>query len=293
MKHPIDISIVVLNYNTSDLLNGALESIVSTVGDLNVDVTVIDNASTDGGFAQVSDVLKSNPLFSFIQRDTNIGWAAINIMLAKKGRYILTLDPDAVLHPGALQTLLAFMDRMPTAGAATAKLLNSDGSPQLYYRRIMTPSMAFFTTLAGRAIDKYLLGLREFRHYRYDDLNLDTVSEVEQPAWPCLIWRREALGAYIVDKKIPFYFVDVDMSKRVYDRGYKIYLVPQATITHLKSASFGRTNDAWRRREYYRSVKVYLYKHYPYASPLLSAMFSLDRALRACVHAVTGREPLR
>lgn len=293
MKDTIDLSIVVLNYNTSELLNGALESIRSTAGNISFDVTVIDNASTDGGLAQVSPALKSDPRLSFIQRDKNIGWAAINIMLAEKGRYILTLDPDAVLHPGALQTLLAFMDRMPTAGAATAKLLNSDGSPQLYYRRIMTPRMAFFTTLVGRVIDKYLLGLRELKHYRYDDLDSNIVSEIEQPAWPCLIWRREALGAYIVDEEIPFYFVDVDMSKRMYDRGYKIYLVPQAAITHLKSASFGRTNDAWRRREYYRSIRVYLHKHYPYAFSILSPILFIDRALRACIRTITGHEPLR
>ena len=292
MKETPDISIVVLNYNTSDLLEGALQSIVATAGDLRVDVTVIDNASTDGGFAQVSDVIKADPRFSFVPRDTNIGWAAINCMLERKGRYILTLDPDAVLHPGALQTLLAFMDRMPTAGAATAKLLNSDGSPQLYYRRIMTPKMAFFTTLFGRIIDKYAFGLREYKRYRYDDLNLDLMTEVEQPAWPCLIWRREALGEYIVDKEIPFYFVDVDMSKRVYERGYKIYLVPQATITHLKSASFGRTGDSWRRREYDRSILVYLRKHYPHASLVLFPALYLDRILRAVVRTVIGREPL-
>ncbi len=293
MKWNSDISIVVLNYNTSDLLNGALESIVATVGDLNVDVTVIDNASIDGGLAQVSPAFKSDSRFSFIQRDKNIGWAAINVMLAKGGRYILTLDPDAVLHPGALQTLLAFMDRMPKAGAATAKLLNSDGTPQLYYRRIMTPSMAFFTTLFGRVIDKYLLGLRELKRYRYDDLNLDIMSEVEQPAWPCLIWRREALGPYIVDKDIPFYFVDVDMSRRVYDNGYKIYMVPQATITHLKSASFGRTNDAWRRREYNRSILYYFRKHHSYAYWILLPMFLIDHVLRAGIRTLIGREPMR
>ncbi|MFA7309391.1 MAG: glycosyltransferase family 2 protein [Candidatus Paceibacterota bacterium] len=293
MKENPDISIVVLNYNTSDLLNGALQSIVETVGDLHVDVAVIDNASTDGGFAQVSAEIKTNPLFTFIQRDKNVGWAAINSMLAKKGRYILTLDPDAVLHPGALQTLLAFMDRTPKAGAATAKLLNSDGTPQLYYRRIMTPKSAFFMTVFGRIIDKYFFGLRQFKRNRYDDLNLDVVSEVEQPAWPCLIWRREALGPYVVDERIPFYFVDVDMSKRVYDNGYKIYLVPQATITHLKSASFGRTNDTWRRNEYNRSIRVYMRQHYPRSYLALAPVLAIDRMLRAAIRMLTGKEPLR
>ncbi len=293
MKEIFNISIVVLNYNTSDLLEGALQSIVATVGDLSYEVVVIDNASKDGGFIQLSTAIKNNPHFSFIQRDTNIGWAAINIMLARKGRYIVTIDPDAVLHSGALQALVAFMDHTHDAGAATAKLLNSDGSPQLYYRRIMTPYLAFFTTLIGRVIDKYFLDLREFKRYRYDDLDLNAVSEVEQPPWPCLIWRREALGEYIVDEEIPFYFVDVDMSKRVYNCGYKIYLVPQAIVTHLKSASFGRTSDVWRRCEYNRSIRVYLGKHYPYAFLVRDIALPFDRVIRACVRALTGREPLR
>ncbi len=285
---------VVLNWNTSDLLKGALQSIVDTAGDMNIEVVVIDNASTDGGFHRLDGAFENDPRFSFIQNEKNIGWAAINLMLERTaGKYILTLDPDAVLHPGALQTLRAFMESNPKAGAATAKLLNSDGSPQLYYRRIMRPRQFFFTTLFGRLIDKYILGLREFNRYRYSDLDLTVVSEVEQPAWPCLIWRREALGDYIVDKDIPFYFVDVDMSKRVYDRGYKIYLVPEATITHLKSASFGRANNAWRRREYNRSIKVYLRKHYSYALPLLLPLLALDHLLRELVILLTGSEPLR
>lgn len=293
MNNTSDISIVVLNYNTSDLLNGALQSIVDTVGELHVDVTVIDNASTDGGFSRVNAELKGNPLFTFVSRDKNVGWAAINPMLEKKSRYILTLDPDAVLHPHALQELLSFMDATPSAGAATAKLLNSDGSPQLYYRRIMTPKTAFFMTLFGRMVDKYLLDLHEFKRNRYDDLDLNAVAEVEQPAWPCLMWRPEALGAYIVDERIPFYFVDVDMSRRLYNLGYKIYLVPQATITHLKSTSFGRTNDQWRRREYNRSIKIYLKKHYPRAYLPLVPILALDRVLRAGIRFFTGREPLR
>lgn len=290
---PPDISIVVLNYNTSDLLNGALESIVATVGDLRVDVTVIDNASTDGGFSKLNTSLKENPLFTFVQRNTNIGWAAINIMLAKKGRYILTLDPDAILHPGALQALLAFMESHPEAGAVTAKLLNTDGSPQLYYRRITTPVFYFFTTVFGRLVDKYFLGLRYWRRYRYDDLDLDSISEVEQPAWPCLMWRREAPGPYIVDRRIPFYFLDVEMSKRLYTHGYKIYLEPCASVTHLKSTSYGKRDDAWRWREYYRSLGVYFRIYYPSQAPFLRVLMWLDRIARSFLKSVFGREPLR
>ncbi len=293
MKGNLDISIVVLNYNTSDLLNGALRSIVSTVGDLRVDVTVIDNASSDGGFSHVDTAYKSDARFRFVQNKENVGWATVNMMLETTGRYILTLDPDATLHPGTLQALMAFMDSTPAAGAATAKLLNPDGSLQLYYRRIMTPLFFFFTTLIGRVIDKYLLELRYFNYYRYVDLDTDRAGEVEQPALPCLIWRREAVGDCIIDPELAFQFTDVDMCKRVYNSGYKIYLVPEAVATHLKSTSYARRTSSWRRGGYNRSIKIYFWKHYPFFYPLFFVLFLIDQALRALLRYTTGREPLQ
>ena len=234
MKEDIDISVVVLNWNTSDLLPVALRSIPSAVHGLRWEAVVIDNASTDGGLAHVTEDIKNDPHFSFVQNEKNLGWAAINPMLERPGKYIATVDPDAILHTGALEKLFMFMESHPQAGAATAKLLNTDGSPQIYFRRLMTPSVFFFTTLLGRIIDKYLLGLRRWRSYRYEDLDITKVSEVEQPSWPCLMWRREALGGYVVEPRIPFYFLDVDMSRRVYNRGYKAYVVPDAVAVHLK-----------------------------------------------------------
>ncbi len=294
MNNLLDISIVVLNWNTSDLLNGALGSIVSTAGGVSFDVTVIDNASTDGGLSRVDEKFKKDPRFSFVQNGANAGWPAINRMLSEaRGDYILTLDPDAILHPGALAALLAFMRSHPGAGAATAKLLNPDGSPQLYYRRIMTPAFYFYTTVFGRAVDKYLLGLRKWREYRYTDIDLVNVSEVEQPSWPCLIWRREALGPYIVDKRLPFYFLDVEMSARLYRRGYKIYMVPEAVATHLKSTSYGKRDSSWRKREYYRSLTTYFRTYHPIAALWVVPLARLDRSMRALMLRVIGREPLR
>lgn len=289
----LDLSIVVLNYNTSELLNDALVSIAPGASDLSYEVVVIDNASEDGGLACVDARFKNDPRFTFIERETNIGWAAINVMLARPGRYVATVDADARVHPGALQTLVRFLDSHPRAGAATAKLLNPDGSLQLYFRRILTPRMIFFTTILGRAIDKHLSNLREFNYHRYADLDVSQISEVEQPAWPCLVWRKEALGGMIADPDIPLYFVDVDMSTRVYAHGYKIYLVPDAVATHLRSTSFSRTSAAWRRHEYNRSIQVYLKKHYSREVLTRFLWLPLDRLLRWLSRAVLGREPLQ
>ena len=293
MSNNLDVSIVVLNWNTSDLLSGALESIVETVGTLSYEVIVIDNASTDGGFTQVPQRFRDDMRFTFVQNETNIGWAAINRMLECSGKYIATVDADAILHQGALPALIAFMETHPEAGAVTAQFRNPDGSQQRYFRRILTPTLYFFTTPMGRSIDKYFLDLKYMQRYHYADLDLSAIAEVEQPAWPCLLWRREALGEYIVDESIPFYFVDVDMSKRLYDLGYRIYLVPDTVVTHLKSTSFGKAKDRWKRREFYRSLAFYFRKHYPYHVPLLFPVLWCDRLVRALLRRFLGREPLR
>ena len=293
MKDSPKVSIIVSNYNTSDLVNGALESIVLTAGDVAYDVMIIDDASTDGGLTRIDGKYKQDRRFTFVQNERNVGFPAMNIARDRMhGTYLMMLDSDARLVSGALRTLLTFMEAHPDAGAATANLHNADGSVQHYYRRLMTPTLGFYTTVLGRFIDKYLLGLRHYKFYHYD--HLDTTHDValEQVPTACLIMRREALGSRIVDPDFHL-FVDVDLCHRLYDRGYKVYLVAEALAIHLKSRSFGKRESVWRRREYYRSIGIYFEKHYPLWAPVMRIMLWLDRLMRSCMWHTIGREPIR
>ena len=288
------VSFVVMSWNSGDIIADALNSIVATAGDIHFDVTVIDDASTDGGLAHVPGKFKNDPRFSFVQNETNIGVPALNIMLERtRAKYIMLLDSDARLTSGALQELVSFMDSHPEAGAATANLRNPDGSAQLYYRRILTPSMYFFSTPIGRFIDKYFLGLRNYHWYHYTDLDVTHVSEFVQPPIAGLIVRREAVGAYILDPKMPLFMCDVDLCKRLYDGGYKVYLVPDAKVVHLKTASAVKRGKKWLDHELNRSYMIYFKKHYPMLSPFLWIVWVFDRALRALLLRTVGREPLR
>jgi len=294
MKQTPDISIVVMSWNSGDIIADALESILATAGDVHFDITVIDDASIDGGLVHVPAKSKSDPRFSFVENKTNVGVSALNIMLERtQARYIMSLDSDARLTPGALQALIAFMDTHPEAGVATANLRNPDGSAQLYYRRILTPWMYFFSTPIGRFIDKYLLGLRNYRWYHYTDLDVTRVSEFVQPPIAGLIVRREAMDEYILDPKMPLFMCDVDLCKRMYDKGYKVYLVPDAKVIHLKTASAVKRGKKWLDHELNRSYLIYFKKHYPSDLPLVWVILSLDRLLRALLLRTTGREPMR
>jgi GT2 family glycosyltransferase len=293
MKDTPEVSIVVSNYNSSDLMNGALESIVSTAGDVAFEVMVIDDASTDGGLTRVEKKYTQDPRFIFVQNEKNVGYGALNMALERtRAPYLMTLDTDARLLPGALRALITFMDANPGAGAATANLQNPDGSIQNYYRRLMNPEYGFYTTVLGRLFDKYLLGLRHYKAYHYDDLDTTRDFELEQPPTACLMLRREALGDQIVDPAFHV-FIDVDLCKRIYDRGYKIFLVADAPVTHIKSAAFGKRESSWRRKQYYTNLNRYFKKHYPRQAPVLQFLLWLDRSMRFFLRHTLAHEPMR
>jgi GT2 family glycosyltransferase len=261
---------------------------------VHAEVWVIDNASTDGGFSLVDPIFKNNPLFSFVQNEKNIGLVAFNTIFANtSSKYFLTFDADARLHPKALQSLISFLEENHHAGAVTANLVNADGSLQRYFRRLMTPKLAFYTTVIGRVIDKYFFGLYFYHHYHYQDETLIALTEIEQPSVTCLLLRRGAFGPCVIDPETPFYFTDVGLCKRIYNHGYKIYLLPSAVATHLKSTSFSKMKNVWRTREYYRSLMVYCKKYYPGVAPLLWLILWLDRGLRTVLIHTIGREPIR
>lgn len=287
-----DISIGVSNWNTSNIIEEALDSIIATAGDLHFDVTVIDDGSTDGGLAHVAAKFKHDPRFTFLQNKENLGVPSLNRAFERtKSKYFVTFDSDARLKSGALQALLAFMEKHPEAGSATAHLLNPDGSTQYYFRRTLTPSRFFFTTSMGRLIDKYFLGLRNFNSYRYVGSDLTCNPEMEQLPTACLIIRREAVGSLVFDPRFRVFMPDVDLAKRIYDRGYKSYLVSSAKVLHLKSMSNSKRGKEWIDREVSRTAVMYFKKHNPFWFPLMWFVMKVDRLLRFIMLRTIGREP--
>lgn len=296
-KKTPDISIIVPSWNASDIIEEALASISTTATDIDVDVLVIDDASPDNDFVHIREKFEHDSRFTFVQNAQNVGYSATANQLLERarGKYLMTFDTDARLKPGTLRALFDFMEAHPEAGAATGKLLNPDGTLQGYYRRILTPSLFFFTTPLGRVLDKLFFGLRFYKRYHYDDLDLSRTSEMQQPPVACLIIRREALGSdpYIFDPRFRLYMLDVDFSKRLYDRGYKVFVVASAPVIHLKTASAGKRGNTWLGRELDKSFRDYFKKHYRMLYPLIFLTMWLDRVARALSHMVFGREPMR
>src|SRR5574340_949271 len=125
----MDISIIIVNWNTKDLLRDCLHSIDKTVRGIACETIVVDNASRDGS---VSMLRSEFPVVRIIENQVNKGFAAANnqALAIMGGHYALLLNTDTVLTENAISLLYSFMEKNPTAAMACGQLLNADGSRQ-------------------------------------------------------------------------------------------------------------------------------------------------------------------
>jgi N-acetylglucosaminyl-diphospho-decaprenol L-rhamnosyltransferase len=238
------LSIILVNYNGGDLVLRCIESIYQNPPNADFEIIFIDNASTDGSFAKV---VAQFPGLHFIENKTNNGLAkSFNQGLSiAKGRYLLSLDNDTRVLPGALHALLEFLDRIPDAGAVGSKLLNTDLSPQKTAR--VRPSA--INAIFGRRswITKiWPSNPISSRYLMEEHLDSDRPYEVDWVSTAALLIRKEVyqqVGG--LDEDFFVYWVDADWCERIKAHEWKIYSVPESLIIHdenLKAKRRSRKN---------------------------------------------------
>lgn len=239
----VALSIVIVNWNTRELLAGCLESVngdqtpVTDHRSLITETIVVDNASADGSAAMVRERF---PWVQLIENGENVGFARANNQAIghSRGRYVLLLNSDTVVHPGALDRLMAFMDAPPQAGACGPRLLNGDGSLQPSAQPMLTPGrefwrLAFLDRLWPRAT------------YRQERWDVSTPRPVEVIKGACLLLRRAALDQVgLLDDQYFMYTEEVDLCYRLAQAGWQLWYVPQAVVTHFGEASSKQVREA-------------------------------------------------
>ena len=259
-----DLSVVVVSYNVRDLLAQCLQSVGSgewTVGGsalpathcpLATEVFVVDNASADGSAAMVRERF---PAVRLIENAENRGFAAANnqAFAEARGRYVLTLNPDTQARPGALETLVRFMDAPASrrAGACGGKLLYGDGALQHSAFAFPTLAQIFldFFPLNWRLTDSRLNGRYPRARYERGEPFL-----VDHPLGADLMVRREtARQVGWLDDRFFIYCEEIDWCMRIKRAGWQIWCVPSAEIVHHEAQSSRQFRDAmfvelWRAR---------------------------------------------
>jgi len=256
----MDLSIVIVSYNTRDLLRDCLRSVYSSQCDLNREVIVVDNRSNDGSAEMVR---KEFPQATLIASQTNGGYAYANNLGLRQiqGNYVLLLNPDTALPPRALQDMLVFMEQHPDAGVAGPKLVLADGSLDLACRRSFPTLDVAFYRLIG--LSKRYPNSPRYNRYNLGYLDPDQVAEVDSVVGAFMLMRRQALDqAGLLDERFFAYGEDIDLCYRIkVDHGWKVYYNPAVVVTHYKGQAM-KQRTAAMTVQFYRAMWLFHKKHY-------------------------------
>jgi N-acetylglucosaminyl-diphospho-decaprenol L-rhamnosyltransferase len=268
-----ELSIIIVSYNARADLEACIESLTSAPPSLPHDITVVDNASIDGGF----DTVRLRwPSIRAIRLDRNVGFAAANNVgiRATAGRRVLLLNSDTVVPAGALDRLVSRLDAHPHAAIAGPRLIGGDGVPELSFGAMISPLVelrqkTLVALLARGAAPARWWVQRATRRERY----VDWVSGA------CLlVHRRDAEAAGLIDERYFLYTEDVDFCAAVRARGRLILFTPAAEVVHLRGRSRATAPDS-ANTAYRRSQLAFYEKHHPGWARWLRMYLRLKREL--------------
>jgi len=229
-----------------------LNSIYETVKDIDVEIYVVDNNSTDGSQVAVKNGFADVKL---IENETNTGFGYANNQALRimQGRFAVLLNSDAVLKENSVKRLLAFMTTTPRAGIAGVQLLNDDGSRQ--------NSIDNFPSSETEIFNKSILRLFFPGKYPSKNMSYKDPIEVDSVIGACMIVRKEAMDDVgVLDEDYFIFLEETDWCFRMNKKGWKVYHVPDAEVFHLSGHSKKRT--PWRSQiEYYISLYKFFRKN--------------------------------
>lgn len=292
----LDLAIVILNYNTAALLRGCLHSLQECRHNLNVGISVVDNASQDGSAALVE---REFPNVELIANPANIGFSAGNNVAlrrlgfgentrydaAKLPRYVLLLNPDTIVPPTALAEMVRFMDDHPRIGVAGPRVRRPDGSLDRACRRSFpTPTVSFYRMVG---LSRLFPKSRRFNAYNLEYLPEDAVHPVDSVVGAYMQLRAQAiLDAGLLDERFFMYGEDLDWAKRIKDAGWEIWYNGAVEITHVKEAASSQSAKA--RVDFYEAMWLFYQKHYRRETNWL-----LDKAILAGIVGKGGLDVTR
>lgn len=239
------LSVIIVNFNTQDLLKNCLTSIYQYIDILEDEVIVVDNASQDDS---VEMVKKKFPAVKLIINQKNLGFAKANNQALRQaqGEYCLLLNSDTQVKSGALEKLVRFANDHLEVGVVGAKLLNPDGSIQ--------PSVYHFPSI-WRAIKEYWLGQKGI-YEKYAPAVSGAVEVEAVVGAAILIPKRVFDQVGLLNEQYFMYFEDLDYCRRVRRAGFEVYYLPQAEIIHHHGQSAAKIgSQAYRYLS--ESSKIY------------------------------------
>jgi len=265
----LELSVVIVSWNVRELLRVCLKSVEAEVDNPRAEIIVVDNASADGSAAMVQAEF---PAVALIANGCNAGFSAGNNqgLAISKARYVLFLNPDTEVRPGAIRRLLAFIDQRPRVGCVGPRLLNPDGTSQPSRRSFPRISTAF---VESTVLQRYAGGLPALKHFYRAGVPEDWPQAVDWVVGACMLFRREVLdqvGGF--DERFFMYTEEMELQFRLQRAGYEVWFVPEAEVVHHEGAS--SRQDLFRRNvNFHESRYRFFRKHHGLAPALALRWF--------------------
>ncbi len=256
------IAVIIVSWNTRELLRACLASLLGDAPDARV--IVVDNASSDG----TADMIRAAfPQVELIASGENLGFVRANNLALKRvldagaSAYVWLLNPDTVVHPGAARALQAFGDATPRSGLLCPKLENPDGSLQ-------------HGAFALPGLTQLLIDVTPRLQARFRDTRLDgrypparyaagQPFEIGTPLGAAMLARVAAVRQIgVLDERFHMYSEEIDWAARMWAGGWSCWCVPRAVVTHYGGASSSQASARAERLKW-QSRLAYFEKHYP------------------------------
>ena len=261
----MDVSIIFVNYKTPEMTVRAIRAAQASAAGLSHEILVVDNGSGDGS---VSHIREACPEVKLIESKENLGFSGGNNLALReaKGRYLLLLNTDIVVHGGAIAKSAAYMDEHPDAGILGGQVLLPDGRlDHACHRGFPTPqaSLYYFSGMARRRPHD-----PRYTGYTLSHLPQDTTHPVDTVMGAYMMIRRDVMEQIgLLDEDYFMYSEDVDYCYRAKKAGWDIIYYHEAVSTHYKYGSRGKRRTK-TIQDFYDSMWIFYQKHYRERYPL-------------------------
>ncbi len=259
----MDLSVVIVNYQTFELTRNTINSIFEYSYPFSYEILVVDNASSDDSLSRLQDYFKDK--VTFIASKENNGFAAGNnqALRVAKGKYVLLLNSDTIVWENTLENIYSYMEEHTDVGASGCRVLLENGDLDKACKRSFPNVKNSFFRLFHIPTNS------KDDNYNLDDLPDDEIYEIDCLTGAFMFMRAEALNeAGLLDETFFMYGEDIDLCYRIKKAGWKIIYYGESKITHLKGASSKKQKNKLIY-EFYRAMYIYYKKHHANESSFL------------------------
>lgn len=283
----MELSIIIVNYNVKEFLQNLLHSIEKASLNISHEIIIVDNASDDGSVELIRDKF---PSVKLIANTENLGFGKANNQALEiaKGKYLLLINPDAIVSEDTFDKMIRFFEDNPEAGLAGCKILNPDGTLQLACRRSFPGPWTSFCKVTG--LSNLFPKSKLFARYNLTYLDEDQTYEVDAISGSFMMMKKETydkVGGF--DEEFFMYGEDLDLCYRIQQEGFKVYYVHTTQIIHYKGESTKRSRLD-ETKVFYDAMHLFVKKHFS-SSLLVEAILRSAIGIRK-VFAFLGKRKL-